>query len=371
MASSANRLIIALDYGTTFTGVAFHPVTGGNDEEINVDEISLIKEWGGEETSSKVPSIISFSPIHWGLDLLNFLRETSPGEGEGVGRDAGALVWTKLELEQQERPDELRMILEALIGMNDLDYSKIVGSAGLPQYPAKDPVDIVAEYLSKVREYLVQTILGDYSPEYLSTTPVDLVITVPTVWKDEAKDRIFHAIQKAGFTRRAFRMLQDIILVTEPEAAAVYSLRSLLQYEDEDFIGPGECFVMCDAGGGTVDLISYRVRQLSPTLELDEVTAGTGAKCGATFIDQRFRKWLAKKLGPKDFRILIGRLPGSNITSHTIIEPRMIRLMEVFEAMKRKFDGSSTHNFEISLRGLVDLEDDPARGIQDGHIHIS
>ncbi|KAI9867895.1 MAG: hypothetical protein M1813_007717 [Trichoglossum hirsutum] len=379
----AARLIIALDYGTTFTGessakailtvvpdigavggpanttlgVAFHPVTGERDE-LNVDEIRLLDQWG-DEVSFKVPSVISFSPtIRWGFDL---------------SKDAGALAWTKLELEQQERPDELRMILSALIGMNDLDYSKIVESDGLPKYPTKDPVDIVAEYLSKIREYLVHTLREIYTVEYLLTTAVDLVITVPAVgdchpsklgfmaycpkvWTDEAKDRIFHAIQKAGFTKRVFRMLQDIILVTEPEAAAVYSLRSLLQHADEEFIE---------------DLISYCVRQVSPTLELDEVTAGSGAKCGATFIDRAFRKWLAKKLGAEDFKKLTGNLPQNDITSHIFIEPRMRGVMEQFEGIKRRFDGSNVHNYDINLRGLVDLGTDPARGIRNGEIHIS
>ncbi|KAI9764968.1 MAG: hypothetical protein M1840_007890 [Geoglossum simile] len=362
MAAPVDRLIIALDYGTTFTGVAFHPVTGDQDH-VNVDEIRILDQWH-EDLSLKVPSAISFSPtVRWGFKV-------DPG--------ASALVWTKLELEQQERRDELWMILTALVGMNDLDYSKIVESAGLPQYPTKDPVDIVAEYLSKVREYLVHTIQDEYSPEYLSTTIVDLVVTVPAVWTDAAKDRTFHAIHKAGFTTKKFKKLRDIILVTEPEAAAVYTLRSLLQHADEDFIGPGDCFVMCDAGGGTVDLISYRVRQLSPTLELEEVTVGTGmvfhspcwrstyslqtgAQCGATFIDREFRRWLAKKLGAEEFQKLTGRLPGDDIGSHTFVEPRMIRVMKQFEGMKRTFGGSSAHDHDINLRGLVDPKNENLR----------
>ena len=146
-------------------GVAFHPVTGDQDD-VNVDEIRILDQWH-DVGSLKVPSAISFSPtVRWGFN---------------VDQGAGALVWTKLELEQQERRDELWIILTALVGMNNLEYSKIVESAGLPQYPTKDPVDIVAEYLSKVREHLVHTIQNDYSSAYLSTTIVDLVVTVPAV----------------------------------------------------------------------------------------------------------------------------------------------------------------------------------------------
>ena len=48
----------------------------------------------------------------------------------------------------------------------------------------------------------------------------------------------------------------------------------------------GDVFVLCDAGGGTVDLISYKVTQTSPTFLIEEAAVGSGDKCGATFIDQ-------------------------------------------------------------------------------------
>jgi uncharacterized protein YxjI len=38
----------------------------------------------------------------------------------------------------------------------------------------------------------------------------------------------------------------------------------------------GDAFVICDAGGGTVDLISYEITQLKPSLELKELVPGKG-----------------------------------------------------------------------------------------------
>lgn len=40
----------------------------------------------------------------------------------------------------------------------------------------------------------------------------------------------------------------------------------------------GDAFVLCDAGGGTVDLISYEITKLYPTLELRELVPGTGKR---------------------------------------------------------------------------------------------
>lgn len=68
--------------------------------------------------------------------------------------------------------------------------------------------------------------------------------------------------------------LSPATLIKEPEAAALYTIRS------HDFaLNVGDAFVICDAGGGTVDLISYKVMELSPSLKLKELVPGTGTSC--------------------------------------------------------------------------------------------
>lgn len=61
-------------------------------------------------------------------------------------------------------------------------------------------------------------------------------------------------------------------IITEPEAAAIYALDTM----DPTELKVGDTFVLCDAGGGTVDLISYTVAALKPHLRVDEPTYGTG-----------------------------------------------------------------------------------------------
>ena len=57
---------------------------------------------------------------------------------------------------------------------------------------------------------------------------------------------------------------------------------------------------MCDAGGGTVDLISYTVVKLEPVLEVKEAAPGTGALCGSTYLNRRFQEYLISRLGQQD-----------------------------------------------------------------------
>ena len=77
-------------------------------------------------------------------------------------------------------------------------------------------------------------------------------------------------------------------IISEPEAAATYALRNLNPHD----VRIGDTFVLVDAGGGTVDLISYTVLALEPILELEEAAPGTGALCGSTFLNRRFEQYL-------------------------------------------------------------------------------
>lgn len=76
------------------------------------------------------------------------------------------------------------------------------------------------------------------------------------------------------------------------EAAAIYALHGL----DPRGLNIGDSFVLCDAGGGTVDLISYTVTALHPFLQVKEAASGTGGLCGSTILNVRFEDFLDSTL---------------------------------------------------------------------------
>lgn len=83
------------------------------------------------------------------------------------------------------------------------------------------------------------------------------------------------------------------MLTASKEAAAIYTLQTLGSHR----LCAGKTFVVCDAGGGTVDLISYKIIQLRPKLQVGEATEGTGGKCGSSMLNKRFRQYLKRKIG--------------------------------------------------------------------------
>ncbi|CEL07319.1 hypothetical protein ASPCAL10479 [Aspergillus calidoustus] len=122
---------------------------------------------------------------------------------------------------------------------------------------------------------------------------IQFVLTVPAVWSDKAKDATLRAAIKAGAPA------QGISLVSEPEAAALYTLRAI----QPCLIARNDVFIVCDAGGGTVDLISYMVKELDP-LRVMEATKGTGRICGSMLLDTRFEELLRDKMGAENYDAL-------------------------------------------------------------------
>ena len=85
-------------------------------------------------------------------------------------------------------------------------------------------------------------------------------------------------------------------IISEPEAAATYALDAL----DPHDLKVDDTFVLCDAGGGTVDLISYTVSELRPTLKVEEAASGTGGLCGSTYLNRIFEQFLIAKFGQNE-----------------------------------------------------------------------
>lgn len=77
--------------------------------------------------------------------------------------------------------------------------------------------------------------------------------------------------------------MSSISCISEPEAAAVYTLGAI----QPNILRLHDNFVVCDAGGGTVDLITYKVTKLSP-LVVEESVVGSGGLCGSTYLNRRY-----------------------------------------------------------------------------------
>ncbi|CAG8685765.1 4639_t:CDS:2 [Acaulospora colombiana] len=118
---------------------------------------------------------------------------------------------------------------------------------------------------------------------------VQLILTVPAEFTDKAKG----IMRECAFNANLINTLQSSHLrfTTEPEAAALYCMKVLKEYFDNSV---GTSFLICDCGGGTVDLTT---RTLLEGNKLGEITERTGGFCGGSYVDQEFVKYLRRKVG--------------------------------------------------------------------------
>ncbi|KAL7268892.1 hypothetical protein RUND412_008466 [Rhizina undulata] len=333
-------LVIAIDFGTTFSGAAYA-------FKRNKDNIEVISAWpnSGNNTKDKVPSEILYDTasirsgkrkLQWGYDLNTqsqsniepirwfklmlhnsdplsaFARDGIYGRGiknsglECQNSSGGGLSWslitsiipTSWKFSTQTTPvpsslaptstfhQQTRLTAE----LNERLTNKTPMGRAYAQLTelGVSPVEAVTDYLQCLREYIVSVIEARFPPGVIRRMRTEYVLTVPAVWSDTAKAFTKIAATNAGFGQFG----ADFNLVGEPEAAAAHALKVI----GTAGLKEGDTFVVCDAGGGSVDLVSYRIELLEP-LAVSEVIAGTGGLCGSVFLNEKFEEHIRKRLG--------------------------------------------------------------------------
>ncbi|KUL89263.1 hypothetical protein ZTR_03713 [Talaromyces verruculosus] len=243
--SNQRKLIVGIDFGTTYTGAAWA-------ETRRADDIHVIDTWPSRlgsnegESSVKVPTQLRYTPqgTEWGFQIPPTVERNH---------------WFKLGLQE--------------------DKTSTAGE--------KSAEELTTDYLGEVYKHVLYTLEQKIGAGILRTIPIEFCLTVPAIWSEAAKEKTLRACQKAGL-----KSASEIMLASEPEAAAISALHGL----DPHCLTVGDCFVVCDAGGGTVDLISYRIKSLYPRLQAEEMTAGTGGLCGSVFLNRRFIDFITRKL---------------------------------------------------------------------------
>lgn len=135
--------------------------------------------------------------------------------------------------------------------------------------PGLTAIRVVEDYFRGLYTHVMAVLYRRFGPRTMQAIKTDFVVTVPAIWSDSAKKKTEDAAVRAGFGNE-----HSLDLLSEPESAAIYVLKNLDNEHSQ--IKVGDRMVVCDAGGGTVDLISYEVNQIEPKLSVAECTTGSG-----------------------------------------------------------------------------------------------
>ena len=156
-----------------------------------------------------------------------------------------------------------------------------------------DPTELISVYLAEIVRAALADITGDGR---FTASDVRWCLTVPSIWSERSMDRMRRAAVAAGLPDDPARLL----LVPEPDAAALYCdiVGTTADTDDPgtlrpELLRPGMRFLVLDCGGGTADLVSYRIQ---PDGSVEQLCRPSGGPFGAEYTTQGREGFLRKAL---------------------------------------------------------------------------
>ncbi|KAI0408294.1 hypothetical protein F4802DRAFT_618481 [Xylaria palmicola] len=279
-ASRKATLVVGIDFGTTYSGVSWFVCNGssppGQLEVVTLWQTSTDNRWGNSD-SYKVPSKMHYDnngELSWGF-------RTPTG--------AETIEWFKLLLLNHEHLQDY---------LKDSHPSHLIHTVKLAQGLGKSCVQLVGEYLEVLWNHTLEQI-RKAKGEIIEGMPFQVILTVPAIWPDDARNRMRDAARMAGIFNYRLAGETTLEFLAEPEAAAIATLPEL---DNRGDLRIGDSFVVVDAGGGTVDIISYKINGLEPLL-VSECVEGD-ALCGGAFLDNEFEMFLKCFVGEESWSMM-------------------------------------------------------------------
>jgi len=218
------------------------------------------------------------APLYWGFGVQKQLKNIDiPKDGRR------RLTRFKLMLDENNTATEgIRAQSSAVL--KNLKKLKMI----------KQGTDVISDYLEQLFKHTKNELrrLNEYS----DSTRVEFVLCVPAVWPSRAC-RVMQAAMSTAAKRSEFGnlvngSLDNLFIISEPEAAAACVLaednndiyvcdHSSLVRDDRmlilKFWQENETILVLDAGGGTIDAVTYKVTNSYP-LRLDDEVVEPGSR---------------------------------------------------------------------------------------------
>ncbi|KAL8423759.1 hypothetical protein RB596_003832 [Gaeumannomyces avenae] len=300
----AVNLAIGVDLGTTYSGISVHVSA----PEQGYSEFLDLKMPGGP----KFPTEVTYDSSRWGDQCQDF--------------QSRAFRWFKLPLQTPAGLDNTitssRQYKDALRALEDNNktarevarvYLEKLWEEALPHYKeARD--GLIAERgwggveIKSVRVVFTHHALCRLSGIENTKYAVDASLTSP-------------------------RPTAQTLPLSEPEAAAYFLLK---QAEVLAQAQAGHVIIVCDIGGGTIDVACCGIESLGPP-RVNQLGEMVGTFGGGVELDNRFEAWLKKELQKED-----GPYPGGLNLTDDDIKKFMRVTWENIKVRHRKGSGPCT-----------------------------
>ncbi|KAH3818539.1 heat shock 70 kDa protein 12A-like [Dreissena polymorpha] len=299
--------VASIDFGTTYSGWAYSFT-----HEYEKDPIDIkAKHWNADQfISNKAPTCVLIHSDGKTVDSFGYRAEN---KYEELAQKNEHKTWYYFK--------HFKMKL-----FNNLDLRKqtMLEDATGKQLPA---LTVIAAFIKFLKDDLME-VLKDRVTGGFTSSDVNWVLTVPAIWNERAKQFMRMAAREAGIETG------HLSIALEPEAASIFCRHSKLRKSDLSTdadistFPPGTQYIVCDAGGGTVDIT---VHEVTGEKALKEVDKASGGAWGGTQVDAEFEKLMDTIAGCA----LIQRLKEEYMDDY-------MDLKRTFEVKKRDLKTSSS-----------------------------
>ncbi|ELT91702.1 hypothetical protein CAPTEDRAFT_166803 [Capitella teleta] len=340
-AQPGHFVIVAIDFGTTFSGYAFSFTR-------DPDSIHMMRKWEGGDPgviNQKTPTSLLLTPegkFHsFGFSARDNFHDLDPQE---------AKKWLYFE--------KFKMTLHY---RSDLNSETMLKASNGKRVPA---LEVFAHALRFFKEHALQELSDQSSTKFLNED-VRWVLTVPAIWRAHAKQFMRQAAYDAGLAASTYP--EQLLIALEPEAASIYVRRlrmhqlipdrpfkqttltpskrssrsqSLTEHPGMDRVSDefrtGTRYMVVDCGGGTVDITVHEME--SRYGNLIELYKATGGPYGSVGVDLEFEKLLINIFGADFIEAFKYKRPAG-----------WVDLMIAFESRKRAANPWKSTPLNVSL----------------------
>lgn len=280
MEKQTRSVIVAIDFGTTYSGFGFAEAN-----VIGESGIQVFRGWGRGQGFSfyKTPTCVLLNP-----------------DGNFSKFGHAAVETFAKHLAKGDNKDFIYFERFKLVLYNTKDLSKDTSlmAANGAVVKALDLFSVCLAYLGdKAMECINAS--GQRGRIYESRD-VQWVVTVPAIWEPAAKEFMREAAYKAGLASPDDP--DQLLIALEPEAASFYcrtlQMKDFLGETGEELVNEGlASYVVIDNGGGTLDIT---VHEIQGDGTIQEIHCPAGDHLGGMHVDREFQRMLIKVFG-EDF----------------------------------------------------------------------
>ncbi|KAL1725512.1 hypothetical protein EV714DRAFT_221156 [Schizophyllum commune] len=282
-AGKSRKLIIAIDVGTTFSGVSYSILDPGQVPQVcGVNRFPAQEHAGGD---SKIPSVLLYDKSG---NVRAAGAETLQEDMMELAIDEGWFKseWFKLRL--RPRGSDPDPALAALP----------------PLPPNKSIVDVFADFLSYLFD-CARTYIKEIQPtgaKFWSTIAnnIDFVLTHPNGWEGQQQSLMRQAAVQGGLVADSDEGKGRVSFVTEGEASLHFCLSRGLVVDGMK-VGDGKGVVIVDAGGGTVDLSAYAQVRKGADVSYTEIAPAQCLFKGAIMVKRNAQAYIEARLRNSKF----------------------------------------------------------------------